>query len=160
MASLEQIKADIEENRPKVYKKDFTFYNIAFMATLAKVTEAEGCSCARCRANMEQLYLLSNTYPELIGAGEPGKRKLEDSMDGITDHLCKDHGYSRRYWYKSLYSLYGFVAGMAAGIIAALLAPDGSGKTAFLVAMLLVMAGAYIYGSHRDFLQEKNKKIL
>lgn len=160
MASLENITANIEENRPKVYKKDYSFYNIAFISTLARVSESEGCSCSRCRANTEHLEILSQTYPELIASGAPGKRQLENEMDSITDHLCREHGYSRRYWYKSLYSLYGFGAGLIIGLLAAMMAPAGSGKLAFLIPMLVIMTGAYIYGAWRDHQQEKNKKIL
>ncbi len=160
MASLENITANIEENRQRVYKKDYSFYNIAFISTLASVSESEGCSCDRCRANMEHLEILSQTYPELIASGAPGKRKLEDEMDTITAHLCREHGYSRRYWYKSLYSLYGLAAGAVLGVLAAMMAPEGYGKLAFLVPVLVMMTGAYMYGARRDHQQEKNKKIL
>lgn len=160
MTSLEQIKANLEANRPKVYKKDYTFYQLDFLSTLAKACENESSGCSRCRANLELLVALSLTFPELLQSGEPGKRKLESDMDGVFDHLSKEHGYSRRGWYKSLYSMYGIAAGLATGSIAAWLAPDGSGKMAFLIPVLLCMVGFYLYGGHVDFRQEKNKKVL
>lgn len=160
MTSLEQIKANLEANRSKVHKKDYTFYNVDSIATLAKVCEAEKAGCDRCRANYELLDMLSQTYPELIASGEPGKRKLEDSMDGVFSHLCKVHGYSRRGWFQSLYSLYGLASGLVLGTAAAFIVPDGYGKIGFLVPLLLCVVVAYLYGGHVDFRQEKNKKVL
>ncbi len=160
MTSVDTIKKNLEDNRSKVYKKDYNFFDLGFVLRLAKASQEQSCDCKRCQANMERLEQFSGTYPELIAMGHDGKQQLEDGMDEIFDHLRHQHGYSRKEWYKSLYSMYGFGAGILLGSLAAWMAPEGSGKMAFLsVAMVMLLAG-YIWGSRKDSLSAKNGKTV
>ena len=95
MATVEDIQKSLDDNRSKVSKKDYTFFSVDFIGTLARASVREGCTCKECCANTEKLALLAATYPDLIDAGEQGKRTLEDGMDGVAKHLVKEHGYAR-----------------------------------------------------------------
>ncbi|MCQ2249596.1 MAG: hypothetical protein MJZ66_00655 [Bacteroidales bacterium] len=160
MTSVDTISRNLEDNRTKVYKKDYSFFNLGSVLALAKVSDAESCQCKRCQANMERLAQFSETYPDLIAMGEAGKRNLEDGLDDIFQHLAKEHGYSRKGWYKSLYGAIGLGVGLLAGILAALLASDGNGRVAFAVAATIPLVAGYAWGGRKDFLAEKAGKIV
>jgi len=160
MTSVETISRNLEDNRSKVYKKDYGFFNLGFVLKLAKATNVEACQCKRCQANMERLAQYSETYPDLIAMGEGGKAELENGMEEIFGHLKSEHGYSKAGWYKSLYGMYGLAIGIVAGTLAALLASDGYGRMAFMSAAFVPLLAGYIWGSRKDFNAEKDKKII
>lgn len=162
MATLDEIQKSLEDNRQRIYKKDYTFFNVEYIATLAKASIREGCNCKECCANTEKLALLASTYPELINSGEEGKKSLEDSMDVVTKHLSTQHGYARAGWYKALYSLIGMGAGLLLAMIVVLAAGSRfeNPKVVFLVVMFLAVLAGYIAGSRKDAFFKQNHKNL
>ena len=162
MATLDEIQKSLEENRQRIYKKDYTFFNVEYISTLAKASIREGCNCRECCANTEKLALLASGYPELINSGEEGKRSLEDSMDGITKHLASQHGYARTGWYRALYSLIGMGIGLALALIVILAAGDhiGNSKVVFLTVLFVAVFAGYIVGGRKDASYKRNHKNL
>ncbi|MBR2104244.1 MAG: hypothetical protein IJ933_03050 [Bacteroidales bacterium] len=162
MATLDDIQKSLEDNRPRIYKKDYTFFNIEYIATLAKASIREGCNCRECCANTEKLALLASGYPELINSGEEGKRSLEDGMDNITKHLASEHGYARAGWYRALYSLVGMGAGLVVALIAVLLMGDrlANPKVVFLAVLFVAIFAGYVVGSRKDTTFKQNHKNL
>ena len=162
MATLDDIKKSLEDNRAKVYKKDYTFFSVDYIHTLAKASIREGCHCRECCANTERLALLAATYPDLINSGEAGKRQLEDGLDSVTRHLVKQHGYARDGWFKAMYSLIGLGVGLVLALLAYLLFArhTGSPKAMFLAVLFVPVMVCYILGSRRDSNYRLNHKNL
>lgn len=160
MTSADTIARSLEQNRPKVFKKDYTFYNLDFIQRLAKASEKEGCRCKRCQDNMERLAVLSDTFPELIEMGSSGKQTLENGMDGIFSHLKDEHGYVRAGWYKPLYGVWGMAAGIAIGTLLALAVPDENARVAFLSAAIALLLAGYWLGARKDSTCEQEGKAL
>lgn len=160
MATFEDIQKSLEANRARIYKKDYTFFNVGYIATLAKASIREGCNCRECCANTEKLALLADGYPELINSGEPGKRELEDAMDKVTEHLTKEHGYARGGWYKALYSLSGLGIGLAIAILVVLIISLEHPKIVFLAITFVPVVAGYIAGGVKDAAYSRNHKNL
>ena len=162
MATLDDIQKSLEDNRQRIYKKDYTFFSVDYISTLAKASIREGCNCRECCANTEKLALLASTYPELINSGEEGKRSLEDGLDSITKHLASQHGYARTGWYRALYSLVGFGIGLAVALIVVLVAGTHieNVKAVFLVVMFVALLAGYVVGSRKDAFFKQNHKNL
>ncbi len=162
MATLDEIQKSLEDNRQRIYKKDYTFFNVEYISTLAKASIREGCNCRECCANTEKLALLASGYPELINSGEEGKRSLEDSMDNITKHLASQHGYARTGWYKALYSLFGMGAGLVLAVIVVWLAGGviENTKAAFLTVLFVAVLVGFFVGSRKDATYKRNHKNL
>lgn len=162
MATLDEIQKSLEDNRDKVHKKDYAFFRVDYIATLAKASVREGCDCRECCANTEKLALFAATYADLINSGEAGKRQLEDCMDEVTNHLVKQHGYARTGWYKAMYSFIGFGAGLVLAFMAVLLLRQGveNIKSVFLVVLFLGIAAGYIVGVRKDANYRRNHKNL
>lgn len=162
MASLDEINKTLEENRVKVYKKDYTFFNIGYVSTLAKASISQGCDCPECQANVERLKALAAGYPELLKRGESGRRMVEDCMDDITSHLIKNHGYARAGWYRPLYSLIGLGAGLIIGLLCIFVFFNGSGfeRVSFWISLSLPAIAGYVAGGVKDFKYEKAGKKL
>lgn len=162
MATLDDIQKSLEDNRQRIYKKDYTFFSVDYISTLAKASIREGCNCRECCANTEKLALLASTYPELINSGEEGKRSLEDGLDSITKHLASQHGYARTGWYRALYSLVGFGIGLAVALIVVLVAGTHieNAKAVFLVVMFVALLAGYVAGSRKDAFFKQNHKNL
>jgi hypothetical protein len=162
MATLDDIQKSLDDNRQRIYKKDYTFFNIDYIATLAKASIREGCDCRECCANTEKLALLASGYPELINSGEEGKRSLEDSMDNITKHLATQHGYARTGWYRALYSLRGIGVGLVVALMVALLLGGRleNPKMVFLSVLFVAILVGYVVGSRKDAFYKQNHKNL
>ena len=162
MATLKEINTALEENKTRIYKKDFNFFNVGFVSSLAKASIREECSCEVCRANVEKLAFLANSYPDMIARGEEGKRNFEDSIEKISNHLIKNHGYAKAGWYKALYSFVGIVAGLlvATIVVFLILADNANSKSIFLLILGIAMLAGYILGSIKDVKCEKHEKKL
>ncbi len=162
MATLDDIRKSLDDNREKVYKKDYTFFSVDYIHTLAKASIREGCNCRECCANTEKLALFASTYPDLINAGEAGKRQLEDGLDGVTTHLVKRHGYARDGWFRAVYSLVGMGGGLVLALLAYLLFGDsvGSPKAMFLAVLFVPVMLGYIVGGVMDSRYRQNHKNL
>lgn len=162
MTTLDDIQKSLNDNREKVYKKDYTFFSVDYISTLAKACIREGCNCNECCANTEKLALFAATYPDLINSGETGKRQLEDGLDGITKHLSAQHGYARTGWFAALYSLIGFGAGLILAVLTYWLfgSQVESPKALFLAVMFVPIMAAYIAGSRKDAKYKQNHKNL
>jgi len=159
---LKEITTALEDNKARIYKKDFNFFNVGFVLPLAKASIREECSCEVCRSNVEKLAFLANSYPDMIASGEKGKRTFEDSIDKISNHLIKNHGYAKAGWFKALYSLVGIVVGLlVATIVVFLISTDNANsKSIFLMILGIAMLVGYIWGSIKDVKCEKHEKKL
>lgn len=162
MATLDDIQKSLDDNREKVHKKDYAFYSVGFISTLAKASIREGCDCRECCANTERLALYAATYPDLINSGEQGKRQLEDGLYGVTKHLIKAHGYARTGWYKALYALIGMGIGLAVALIVVLVMGSSlsNPKVVFLAVMFIAIFAGYVVGSRKDTTFKQNHKNL
>ncbi|MCQ2253086.1 MAG: hypothetical protein MJZ61_06535 [Bacteroidales bacterium] len=162
MVSIDELNKLLEENRPRINKKDYLFFHIDDISALARICLKEADSCVQCAANAEKLKNLALTYPELINSGEPGKRNIEDSLDHVAKHLSAAHGYSKKGWYKPLYSLVGIAIGLVLALLLALVVFAGAPqqKVIFLVALSVPTIAGYIAGGVRDFKNEKSGKIM
>ncbi|MCR5456349.1 MAG: hypothetical protein K6F33_15325 [Bacteroidales bacterium] len=162
MATLDDIQKSLADNKDKVYKKDYKFYSVDYISTLAKACIREGCDCRECCAYTEKLALYAATYPDLINAGEAGRRQLEDGLDDVTKHLVSQHGYARTGWFVAMYSLVGFGIGLALALLAYWVVGSHTEnpKALFLVVMFMPVMVAYIIGSVKDAKYKRNHKNL
>ncbi|MBQ5453996.1 MAG: hypothetical protein IIU03_05125 [Bacteroidales bacterium] len=162
MVLSDEIKNNVSENSEKISAKDFKFFNVAFLERLAVITEKEACNCSECKANMDTLLFLSEHYPQMMEAGKEGKKDLETAADFVSDHLIEEHGYSKKDWFKPLYALYGFLAGIVLGA-AGVVFSDGDSdykKKLFLILFSVAVAAGYVFGAIKDKKQRENLKII
>jgi uncharacterized membrane protein YoaK (UPF0700 family) len=105
---------------------------------------------------------LSKEYPEYILGGSDKKKELENLTDGITKHLEKQHGYSKKDWFKPLYTLFGMILGLIVAfvVIFFLDSPADKNKMYFLLIVCASMFFGYVVGSVKDSRKIKNMKIL
>ncbi|MBQ3655720.1 MAG: hypothetical protein II956_02585 [Bacteroidales bacterium] len=162
MILAEEIKNNVSDNSEKINAKDFKFFNISFLESLAVITEKEACQCSECKANMDTLLFLSEHYPMMMEKGKEGKKDLETAADFVAEHLIEKHGYSKKDWFKPLYTLYGFLAGIVIGIIVSVVS-DGDfdyKKKLFLILLSVTVSLGYVFGLIKDKKQRENLKII
>ncbi len=162
MTLTEEIKENISANSEKVNAKDFKFFNIPFLSSLARASQNHECDCQRCKNNLQEILRLSKEYPEYILGGSDKKKELENLTDGITKHLEKQHGYSKKDWFKPLYTLFGMILGVIVAfvVIFFLDSPADKNKMYFLLIVCVSMFLGYVVGSVKDSQKIKNMKIL
>jgi len=162
MDYYEKIKLNVETNSQKISEKDFKFYNIGFLMDLSKATEKESCNCKDCCNNLETLVLVSQEYPQMISLSKQSRQDLEEKIEEISQHLINIHGFSKKDWYKPLFSLCGLGLGIVMGVlICFLLGLDfESGKKFFLIILTIFVSVGYCLGIRKDNKQKKKGKII
>ncbi len=114
-----KVNQNIKEAKEKIHKKDYKFFQVELLLSLAKLTQKFSRECKHCEANKKELEDVSKNISNEIDTIS-GRQKYTNRIDKITSHLRKKHKIYYRGYFLSVYSLLGILGGSLAGVLVVL----------------------------------------
>ncbi|MDA3879885.1 MAG: hypothetical protein PF436_05800 [Prolixibacteraceae bacterium] len=150
LEKIEDLTSDFSLSR-------YNFLKISALIKLIEDTHNNIGDCDECRKNENHLENLIEQIPNLDD--NTYRTPYEKEFNKIRTHFHKSHGYIPPYYFSARYSLMGIIVllllTMAIKLIFKLQSPD-----LLLAGATAGLAAGYLYGSYKEKIYRKQKKIV
>ena len=148
----------LEKSKNEISKSDFRFYNFSHLPLIAKKTLEYCDKCDQCKSNINSLDELSRNFKHYLNSTINNRKEFDTKLNAITKHLRKEHQIRFAFYYSSLYSFTGLLAGLLAGGLFLLFLPVPDSHLILLLSAFLGLAAGRIAGYLKDKKIYKNNK--
>ena len=107
-----QITKKLEEEKVKINKKDYVFFQLDFIEKFVKHTQKYCRNCEICEANKKEISDIVERMPLYVNNNSADRKELGNKLDEIVKHLKYVHKLQYKGYFLSLFSLIGLVAGI------------------------------------------------
>ncbi len=113
---LVKIHKNLLEQKEKIHKKDFRFFQIDILLELARRSQIFSNSCDVCRANKQVIEDLSVSVADKINTIK-GRNEVTKQIDKIVQHLKKKHKIYIKGYFLAVGSFWGILIGTVLGLV-------------------------------------------
>ena len=145
-----RINKNIQEQKGKIHKKDYKFFQVNIILKIAKYTQKFAGECTACDKNKEIIENLTENLDISINNSVVARRKFSNKIDKLTNHLKKEHKIFYEGYFLSLYTIIGIVVGTLLGTLIILPINIGLIKFGILFGFIAGIFAGRFFGKRKE----------
>ncbi len=154
------INRKLEKQRDNIHKSDYRFFNIAALQKVAERLDQFSDECSTCNNMKTDMEKLVDNLPEYLSGNLQKRREFEKLSNTPINHLRKKHKLYPPNYFTSVYTLFGFVGGIAVGCGIALIVPSVNLLRGITIGFVMGLLAGYIGGIIKDRKQKQKNLTL
>ena len=158
-AWLVKIHKNLLDQKNKIHKKDFRFFQIDILLELARRTQVLSHKCDKCKQNKQIIENLSLSAADKIDTIK-GRNEITKQIDAIIKHLKKDHKIYIKNYFIATYTFWGILLGGILGYLTSLLFSQLTPITGIMIGFIIGLVVGRILGNYFEKKAHKEQRLI